>query len=137
MRLDPSSLKALVGLAEVARSQFDYDLAEKLLSDALNREPQFVPALEGAVLLERSRQNWAQAAIWQSKRIAADPGSPPEAGQAARAMLAGLLVESVKFTELNGNVPHSSHLIPTTERRIKSWAIFFTDKVNGKKRGSN
>ena len=78
-RLDPSSLGALLGLAEVARVRNDYATGESLLNQALARQPQCVPALAAYALLERGRGNWKEAVNWQTKRIAADGKRSPEA----------------------------------------------------------
>ena len=78
-RLDPASLDAMVGLAELARLRNDYSTAESLLHQALERKPQYVPALETYALLERNRGNWRQAAEWQTQRMTAEGQRTPEA----------------------------------------------------------
>jgi tetratricopeptide (TPR) repeat protein len=88
--LDPSSLDALHGEAELARTQRNYATAERLLQQLLMRAPHFVPALESYALLERSRENRIQAAEWQTKRVAADPSPPSK----ALVLLARMLFEA-------------------------------------------
>jgi spermidine synthase len=73
LQLDPHSLEAAHGLAEIARQQGKYDSAELLLRQILARNPKYVPALDSFVKLERNRERWAEAARRQQQRIAADP----------------------------------------------------------------
>jgi spermidine synthase len=87
LQLDPKSLEAAHGLAEIARQGADFDKAELLLRQILAREPKHVPALKSFVSLGRNRQNWAEAARWQQQLLAADP----QAGATESARLGELL----------------------------------------------
>jgi len=78
-RLDPSSIGALVGLAEIARVSNEYATAESFLNQALANQPQSVAALATYAMLERSRGNWKQAVDWQNKCISASGKRTPEA----------------------------------------------------------
>ncbi len=71
--LDPSSLEAMWGLAEVARHRADYSTAESLLNLALLRNPTYLPALTSQYKVARDRNDWKRAVSWQLRRIAADP----------------------------------------------------------------
>jgi len=75
LQLDPSSLAAAHGLAEVAHQKSDFLTAELLLRQIVIRNPGFVPALESFAKLERAREDWKEAAEWQERRIAADSDS--------------------------------------------------------------
>jgi spermidine synthase len=78
-RLDPSSPKALVGLAELARAQKEYVTAEEMLREVLGEHPELVSALESYARLERDRKHPVEALAWQRKRVAADPGRGSDA----------------------------------------------------------
>jgi spermidine synthase len=77
--LDPKSLDAELGLAEVAQVHHDFANAESLLLDCLARNPNSISVLGSLAILERSRLHWIEAVAWQTKRIAADPSPPVEA----------------------------------------------------------
>ena len=77
LRLDRKSLGAAQGLADVARRNDDAATAELLLRQILARNPNFLPALEAMMLIERDRKAWRQAIDWQARRIAADPSPGP------------------------------------------------------------
>jgi spermidine synthase len=76
-QIDPTSLDAELGLAEVATSKNDFAGAEALLLGSLARNPQSIAVLSNLAILERSRSHWTEAIAWQNKRIAADPASVP------------------------------------------------------------
>jgi spermidine synthase len=76
LQLDPGSLDAAHGLAEVARRQLQFDSAELLLRQILARAPEHVDALDSMAHLERMREHWNDAAAWQARRLAADPAPP-------------------------------------------------------------
>lgn len=94
LRLDHDSLEAAHGLAEVARRDGQAANAELLLRQVLAREPSFLPALETLALIARDRGEWAAAATWQQRRIAADP----EAGANEYAQLGEVLTQVGDFT---------------------------------------
>ena len=71
--LDPDSIEAAHGLAEVARRLLQYETAELLLLQILNRDPSNVAAISSMARLERSRENWPQAAHWQARLLATNP----------------------------------------------------------------
>jgi spermidine synthase len=79
LQLDPKSLDANLGLAEVARLHHDFAQAESLLLSCLDRNPNSIPVLGSLAILERSRLKWTEAISWENKRIAADPAPPIEA----------------------------------------------------------
>jgi spermidine synthase len=81
LHLDPSSIEASCGLAEVARHRAEYSTGELLLNQILLRRPDYLPAIESLYKLARDRQDWKQAVVWQLRRIAADP--KPSADQFA------------------------------------------------------
>lgn len=72
-RLDPSSLSALMGLATTGLHDKDYDGSERILREIIEREPEYLPALETYALAEAGRGNWKEALAWQSKRVLSDP----------------------------------------------------------------
>lgn len=77
LRIDPSLTAAARGLAKVAWVNNDLDSAYLLYRQVLGREPENLPAMAGLVkVLDREHQ-WAQAAVWLSKKlqIDADPDS--------------------------------------------------------------
>ncbi len=78
LRLDPSSLEAAQGLADVAHRLGENDTAQLLLRQILARNPSFVPALDAMARLARDRKDWRQAADWQARRIARDPAAGAE-----------------------------------------------------------
>lgn len=80
--LDPSSINAALGLAETAKRQAQYDVAELLLRQVLGRAPRNTVALDMLAMVERYRENWLAAIEWQQQRIEADP--PPTAADYAR-----------------------------------------------------
>jgi tetratricopeptide (TPR) repeat protein len=69
MRLDPSSLRPVIGLADVARHLNELDSAELLYRQILARNPKYIRAYTGLVEVLRTRNNWAEAAKWQAKRL--------------------------------------------------------------------
>jgi spermidine synthase len=71
--MDPSSMDALEGLAEVERLRGEYDAAEVLLGKALARDPKSLPALTTYAMMQKSRGNWKEALDLQMRRVAADP----------------------------------------------------------------
>jgi len=73
LRLDPDSLEAANGLAEVAQHLGQNETAELLYRQILARNPSDMPALEGMRHIARARRAWKEAAGWQAQRIAADP----------------------------------------------------------------
>lgn len=75
-RLDPSSLPALMGLANVALDARDYDRAERWLREILDRQPAYLPALEACAILEARRGHTKEALAWQTKRVLADASRP-------------------------------------------------------------
>ncbi len=77
--LDPSSMDALMGLAEMARVQNDFSTAEPLLQKILARDAHYIPALASYALLEEAQGRWAEALQWQQKRMAADSDPPNDA----------------------------------------------------------
>ncbi len=111
LRLDPRSLNALGGMADMTLAQNDYATTESLLRQILKGHPQYVPALEDYALLEQRRKHWAQAVNWQIKRIAADSDCPSD----ALSVLARLFLESGDlpgaesvYTELLGRDPYDA-----------------------------
>jgi spermidine synthase len=77
LRLDRNSLDAAQGLADVARRRGEPSTAELLERQILARNPNYVPALEAMMLIERGREAWSKAADWQARRIAANHGAGP------------------------------------------------------------
>jgi spermidine synthase len=78
LRLDAKSLDAAEGLAMVARRQGQYDTAELLCRQILARDPQYVPALECMMRVNRARENWELAAQWQASLLKIKPDSEPD-----------------------------------------------------------
>jgi spermidine synthase len=72
-RLDPTSIEAAEGLAEVARHRAEYSSAEAQLNQILLRNPSYLPALESMYKLARDRSDWNAAVRWQLREIEADP----------------------------------------------------------------
>jgi len=73
LHLDPASIEALLGLAEVARNRALYIRAELLLDQILARDPQYLPALESKYKVKHDVMDWNAAVDWQLRLIAADP----------------------------------------------------------------
>jgi len=78
LRLDPSAIEPLLGLAEIARAQNDFISAEFFLKKAITRDPQSTLALHRYALLESARGNWAEALKWQQKLMAAEKNPPDD-----------------------------------------------------------
>jgi tetratricopeptide (TPR) repeat protein len=78
LRLNPRSLAAAQGLADVARRQGQSDTAQLLLRQILARDEKFVPALHAMMLLAQDHKEWRQAAAWQLRRITVDPAAGAE-----------------------------------------------------------
>ncbi|HEV8384541.1 MAG TPA: fused MFS/spermidine synthase [Candidatus Acidoferrales bacterium] len=78
MQLDPASLEAADGLADVARRQGQAFTAELLCRQILARDPAHVPALHMLAQLDRDRQEWERAAQWQASLLKAKPDSAPD-----------------------------------------------------------
>jgi len=73
LQLDPSSINAALGLAETAKRQAQYDIADLLLRQVLARAPRHVAALDMLAMIARYREDWLAAIEWQRQRIEADP----------------------------------------------------------------
>jgi tetratricopeptide (TPR) repeat protein len=73
LELDPSSIEAAHGLAEIARHRAEYSDAELRLNQILLRSPAYLPALESQYKVARDRNDWKNAISWQLRRIDADP----------------------------------------------------------------
>jgi len=93
LRLDPRSLDAAQGLAEVARRQGQSDTAQLLLRQILARDEQFISAFHTMMLLARDRKDWPEAAAWQLRRITVEP----TAGAEHYARLGELLLRAGDF----------------------------------------
>jgi spermidine synthase len=78
LHLDPSSLRAATGLADVARNLNQLDNAELLYRQVLGRNPKYVLAYVGIVDVLRTRANWAEAAKWQAARLDVETNSDVE-----------------------------------------------------------
>jgi spermidine synthase/Tfp pilus assembly protein PilF len=78
LRLDPKSLEAAEGLANVARRQGQYDTAELLCRQILARDPNYLPAIQCMMRVSRARENWDQSAQWQATLLRLKPDSDPD-----------------------------------------------------------
>jgi spermidine synthase len=76
LRMDKNSLEAAWGLGEAARRLLQYDNAELLLLQVHGRDPKYLRALDSLVKLERNRERWNEAALWQARRLAVHPDAP-------------------------------------------------------------
>jgi spermidine synthase len=97
LELDPSSIEAAQGLAEVARHRAEYSDAEFRLNQILLRSPAYFPALESQYKVARDRNDWKNAISWQLRRIAADPH--PSADQFAHLGEASLFNNELDASE--------------------------------------
>jgi len=73
LRLDSSLHSAARGLAEVARHNDDLDTAELLYRQILARDSQNLAAMAGLVKVLDRKREWAEAVLWLSKKLKADP----------------------------------------------------------------
>jgi len=71
LSMDPKSVEAARGLAQLARKQFDHPTAEMLFRQILARSPGDAGALEGLSQVERSRAQWPAAVTYLRQLIAA------------------------------------------------------------------
>jgi len=78
LRMDPKSLDAAVGLANVARRQGQYDTAELLARQVLGRDPNFIPAIQCMMRVTRARERWDESAQWQATLLKLKPDSDPD-----------------------------------------------------------
>jgi tetratricopeptide (TPR) repeat protein len=76
LKADRESLEAAWGLGEAARRLLQYDTSELLLLQVLGRDPNHLRAVESLARMERSRERWDQAAMWQAKRVSLEPDAP-------------------------------------------------------------
>jgi spermidine synthase len=78
LRIDPKSLEAAAGLANVARRQAQYDTAELLCRQILARDPNYIPAIECMMRISRARERWDESAQWQATLLKLKPNSDPD-----------------------------------------------------------
>jgi len=69
LQLDPHSLKAARGLADVARTRMELDTAELLYRQILARDADNLGAIEGMVEVARLRSHYGAAAEWQQRYL--------------------------------------------------------------------
>lgn len=77
LQLDPHSLQAAQGLADVARTRMELDTAELLYRQILARDAENLGAIEGMVEVARLRSHYAAAAEWQQRYLDALAERPP------------------------------------------------------------